>query len=95
MRRADSVARYGGDEFVVLAPEVSEAQALVLATRLWRTIRDKPFLIADHAMSITASVGVTVSHPGQEDTAQRLVALADQACYRAKTEGRDRVCTSW
>lgn len=95
LRRADSVARYGGDEFVVLAPEVGEAQALVLASRLWRTIRERPFEIAGVEMWLTASVGVAVSHPGQQDTPQRLVALADQACYLAKEQGRDRVCSAW
>jgi diguanylate cyclase (GGDEF)-like protein len=95
LRRADSVARYGGDEFVVLAPEVGEAQALVLAHRLWRNVRERPFVISGNEMFLTASVGVAVSHPGQHDTPQRLVALADQACYLAKEQGRDRVCSAW
>ncbi|MHB1318414.1 MAG: diguanylate cyclase [Anaerolineae bacterium] len=95
LRRADSVARYGGDEFVVLAPEVGEARALVLANRLWRTIRERPFSVAGNEMWLTASVGVAVSHPGQQDTPQRLVALADQACYLAKEQGRDQVCSAW
>jgi diguanylate cyclase (GGDEF)-like protein len=95
LRQADSVARYGGDEFVVLAPETGEEQAIALANRLWSRIREHPFVVAGSDVSLTTSVGVAVSHPGRDDNPQRLVGVADQACYRAKELGRDRVCPAW
>jgi diguanylate cyclase (GGDEF)-like protein len=95
LRQADSVARYGGDEFVVLAPETGEEQAIALANRLWSRFREHRFAVAGNDTSLTASVGVAVSHPGNDDTPQRLVAIADQACYRAKELGRDQVCPAW
>jgi len=95
LRQSDTLARYGGDEFVVLAPEVGEEQALVLANRLWRRIRERPFVTSNAEVWLTASVGVAVSQPGQGVAPQQIVAMADQACYLAKERGRDRVCTAW
>lgn len=92
VRRADSVARYGGDEFVVLAPESGPEQTSTLAHRLWRRIRQEPFNVAGHVVHLTASVGATASLPGGTDTADSLVQRADRACYQAKAQGRDRVC---
>ncbi len=95
LRQSDSVARYGGDEFVLLAPEINEEQALQLATRVWRRIRERPFYVAGEETPLTASVGVAVSYPGQEVTAKDVVGRADQACYQAKETGRDRVRAAW
>ncbi len=92
VRRADAVARYGGDEFIVLAPESGPEQTRALANRLWHRIREMPFQVAGHTVHLTASVGATASSPGQGDTADRLVQRADRACYQAKAQGRDQVC---
>ncbi len=92
VRRADSVARYGGDEFIVLVPESGPEQTLALAERLWKRIREEPFVVAGHEIHLTASLGVSVSPENQPDTPDELVQRADRACYQAKDSGRDRVC---
>ena len=91
VRRADSVARYGGDEFVVLAPESNPEQTRILAERLRRRIREEPFVILGHTVYLTASLGVAASAPGQGHTPDSLVRMADLACYQAKDRGRDQV----
>jgi diguanylate cyclase (GGDEF)-like protein len=92
VRRADAVARYGGDEFIVLAPESGPVQTSALADRLWRCIREEPFVILGNQVHLTASLGVAASSPGQGYTPDMLVQLADRACYQAKGRGRDQVC---
>lgn len=91
VRRADSVARYGGDEFAVIAPESGPEQILALANRLWKRIRGEPFVIAGHEIHLTASLGAAYSIPGGSDTPESLIRAADRACYLAKERGRDQV----
>lgn len=92
VRRADVVARYGGDEFVVLAPQTSREQALVLAERICSRLHDQEFIVADQVEHVTVSVGVTVFHPECGETASTVVARADQGLYQAKERGGDQVC---
>jgi diguanylate cyclase (GGDEF)-like protein len=95
VRRADVAARYGGDEFIILAPQTSPSQALALAERLCSTIRQTPFAVApDAAASVTVSVGVCVFRPGESESASSVVARADMALYRAKEQGGNQVCES-
>ncbi len=91
VRISDSVARYGGDEFIVLAPGCGPEQIMVLANRLRKRIREEPFIIGKHEIYLTASLGVVVSDE-QADTAEQLVQWADRACYLAKERGRDQTC---
>lgn len=87
-RAADTVARFGGDEFTVLAEVGDEEEALNLANRL-RSAVSAPIFVADRDYSVRASIGVVVSR-GEGDPAS-LVRDADAAMYRAKEGGRDRV----
>ena len=91
VRRADVVARYGGDEFVIMAPATAKGAARSLADRICKTIRETPFMVAGHHAHITASGGVAVFRSGVNDTASSLVALADQGSYLAKGLGGDQV----
>ena len=91
VRISDSVARYGGDEFIVLAPGCGPEQVMVLAGRLRKQIREEPFIVGEHKIHLTASLGVVVSHE-QANTAEQLVQWADRACYLAKERGRDQTC---
>ncbi|KEO81374.1 GGDEF domain-containing protein [Tumebacillus flagellatus] len=85
-----TVARLGGDEFVVLLPIVTDSKE---ATRLADAIRDaiqRPFLIEEHELMVTTSIGVAI-YPLHGLDVESLVQHADLAMYRAK-EARNQVC---
>jgi diguanylate cyclase (GGDEF)-like protein len=85
-RGADVVARFGGDEFAVMLPSTSAAEAAILAERLLSTVeRDS----APTGRAISVSVGVAEALPG--DTADEVCEAADRALYRSKWNGRRRV----
>jgi diguanylate cyclase (GGDEF)-like protein len=83
-RGADTVCRYGGDEFIVMLPGVTSVdEAEHVAQKIRATIADVPFAIAGRAVRVGVSVGVAMLRPG--DTAiERLIRDADRAMYRAK-----------
>jgi two-component system, cell cycle response regulator len=91
VRAADLVARFGGEEFVVIMPETGLAVAAGVAERLHAAISDRPFIIQANAVSLrlTVSIGVTVIARG--DDRDTLLKRADDALYAAKTNGRNRV----
>ncbi len=86
LRRTDRVGRWGGEEFIVVAPETDRKAAWMLAQRLKETLERHPF---DQVGTITASYGVASFRP--DDTVQSLIKRADEALYRAKVAGRNRV----
>lgn len=83
------VVRYGGEEFLVLAPAADEAQALQAADALRRLVGAVRVPARGGPVTVTASVGVALSVRG--DDAERLLARADRALLSAKSAGRDRV----
>ena len=83
-RQGDTVARWGGEEFVVVLPETDLAGARRFAERLRRTI--EAHSVAD--MKTSASCGVATLFP--EDSVEELLGAADQALYQAKSNGRNR-----
>ncbi|WP_147164910.1 diguanylate cyclase [Pararhodospirillum oryzae] len=88
-RATDIVGRWGGEEFLILCPETDLIEARNLAERLRQAIRKH--LVLDGEPT-TLSAGVATLGPG--DTQDSVLRRADEALYRAKNEGRDRVCTS-
>lgn len=87
-RESDVVARYGGDEFLVLYPRSTLHDALVGAERLVTAVRELGIEF-DAQRPVSASLGLTAARHG--DTAVTLLQRADDAAYRAKREGGDRV----
>jgi diguanylate cyclase (GGDEF)-like protein/PAS domain S-box-containing protein len=89
MRPSDIVARFGGDEFTILCPNVpTEETAEMIAERLIQTT-SRPVALVDGEVFVTASVGIALSG-GDSDTPETLLRNADAAMYRAKENGRDR-----
>lgn len=88
LRASDVVARFGGEEFGVLLPETNEAEALITAQSLVDRIAAQ-----EHPVwgKVTVSIGVATCRDGLT-SAQDVLRQADEALYRAKAEGRDRVC---
>ena len=91
VRSADIVARYGGDEFIILAPQIGQ-EGLTLGTRLCQTLRETSFTVAEKPQHITVSGGVAVFHSGQNLNAAEIVSLADEGLYMAKDRGGDQIC---
>jgi diguanylate cyclase (GGDEF)-like protein len=87
-RAGDTVARFGGDEFTVLAEVADEDEAIALANRI-RVAVSAPIFIGERDLSIAASIGVVVTRGEGEPLA--LIRDADAAMYRAKEGGRDQV----
>lgn len=92
-RSSDMVARYGGEEFALILPETDHFSAEALGNRLREEIEQFRFAGEEHLPSkmLTISVGIaTHNRYGDKET---LIAAADAELYRAKREGRNRVCT--
>lgn len=89
LRSYDIVGRYGGEEFLVVAPGCDLEVARRLAERIRAAIGDEPIDLGEESTTITASLGVTLGTP-QSDP-EFLVELADTAMYQAKRNGRNRV----
>jgi two-component system cell cycle response regulator len=92
IRGIDLACRCGGEEFVVVMPETDMAVAAMVAERLRRRIAADPFAIQQGAGSVpvTISIGIAALR-GKDDNAAALIKRADQALYRAKRDGRNRV----
>jgi len=89
IREADELARWGGEEFLVLMPETGLAEAHELAERLRSVLAASPIELGQQTIPITGSFGVAQYHRGEDLDA--CVKRADQALYRAKDLGRNRV----
>lgn len=91
LREVDTFARYGGEEFICLLSETEFSGALTTAQKICDVIRSDPFGSAgEPPIHLTVSIGVS-AYPDHGDTFRRLVETADQALYRAKQGGRNRV----
>lgn len=91
LRESDAVFRLGGEEFLLILPAVAADEALALVSRIGQELAEQPLPSRCGPLSITFSAGL-VEYPRQAASLDQLLALADQALYRAKHAGRNRVC---
>jgi two-component system, cell cycle response regulator len=91
IRGIDLACRYGGEEFVVVMPETDMAVATMVAERLRRRIASEPFPIQKGAKMIEVTISIGIAALGPNDKAAAVIKRADQALYRAKRDGRNRV----
>jgi diguanylate cyclase (GGDEF)-like protein len=91
-RSVDIIARFGGEEFVVVMPETAPHGAAIFAERLRRRIMARDFADpGEDPLNITVSIGVASFPDERVHSADSFVSVADQALYRAKNEGRNLV----
>ncbi len=91
IRGIDLACRYGGEEFVVVMPETDMAVATMVAERLRRRIATEPFPIQQGGRLIEVTISIGLAALGRDDSAASVLKRADQALYRAKRDGRNRV----
>jgi diguanylate cyclase (GGDEF)-like protein len=91
IRSTDTVARMGGEEFIVLLPDTSREGALALAEKLRQLLKSHPLAHEGWALALTASFGVSGLDKDQQGSFDSIYAAADRALYVAKQLGRDRV----
>lgn len=91
VRASDWAGRFGGEEFLIIAPECPSEDAIQVAERLCMAVANNPVCFGEHTISMTISVGIANTHSSESRTQEALVNLADSALYKAKNNGRNRV----
>lgn len=94
VRKKDSVARWGGEEFVVMCPYTSEGVATRLAEELRRTVADHVFTGAESQPNKRITISAGVATYSKHRSKRALIKAADGALYQAKGQGRDVVCVA-
>jgi len=90
-REEDVVARYGGEELVVILPETNKVNTVIKAERIRKKIQDMPLIFDGKKIQISVCGGIA-TFPQDATEANELIRCADQALYRAKTEGKNQIC---
>lgn len=90
-RSEDILARFGGEEFVLICRDVDAIRALRAAERIIEVVTSRPFALPGTELAVTVSIGVADLQAQSPRTADALLAAADAAMYAAKREGRGRV----
>lgn len=91
LRQVDTVARFGGEEFLIMLPKTKEMEAKAIIQRLCDAVAAQPYKLQGQSMKVTSSFGLANYQVG--DTIEKLIERADQALYHAKNSGRNNVKT--
>jgi diguanylate cyclase (GGDEF)-like protein len=91
LRLYDALGRYGGEEFLIVLPGCDAQSSVNQAERTRQLIQSQPVLASGFEIPVTASFGVTTMVPEKPASSQNLIRIADEAMYRAKRLGRNRV----
>lgn len=97
IRKLDIACRYGGEEFSIILPSSDITTSARVAERIRQSIETTPLIIShadgrEISIPLTASSGLSMYTGGIENTPNHLVEAADEQLYKAKSEGRNRVC---
>ncbi|MFT7373588.1 MAG: diguanylate cyclase (GGDEF)-like protein [Oleiphilaceae bacterium] len=90
-RSGDTIARYSGEEFVLLLPSTHLAGAAIVAESIRKDIESTPFSWKNESIELTLSLGVASSMPDRTGSYEQLIQFADEALYAAKDAGRNTV----
>ena len=90
LRKADSAARYGGEEFVILLPETELPGAALIANRLRQMVADT-VITQDQGPPVAVTISIGIASLELDESGEKLLIRADQAMYRAKNNGRNRM----
>jgi diguanylate cyclase (GGDEF)-like protein len=90
VRSYDAVGRYGGEEFLVVAPECDTQRAMDLAERIRLLLLQSPIQTSGPAVPVTLSLGLVHLEKGSKVEIGRVLSAADQALYKAKSSGRNQ-----
>ena len=95
VRQVDTLARYGGDEFTILLVDTPHEDGMVIAERIRRTVAQHIFegSAEEPQLKLSISIGVA-SFPEHAQTRDAVLDASDKAMYRAKSLGRNRVCSA-
>jgi len=89
LREHDSLIRYGGEEFLAVLRQATLPVSLKVAERIRHAVQSLPVQVNGHSLEITVSIGITT--PETSDTILSIIGRADNAVYKAKQNGRNRI----
>jgi len=89
LRASDAMGRYGGEEFVIVAPDCTAADAMTLADRFRTAVSEQPIEVGRRVVTVTLSLGAAATR--DMDMSDQLLRAADEALYKAKQAGRNRI----